>query len=114
MDLDAMIVQINQEWTRLENRKNELSRELSEVSASMERLGAIKAAAQGKIATSPRKSKGPSSGGKRWSGTPEQIRLRREIVALGQRARRVKGQEKMKLEKEKESLRTKLAALRKG
>ncbi len=65
MDLDAMIVQINQEWTRLETRQMELQKELSEVQASMERLRAIKSAAEGKIVTAPRKSKEVPEGKKR-------------------------------------------------
>ncbi len=61
MDIDAMIVSINQEWSRLEAREAELNKELSEVVTAKERLRNIKNAAEGKIVTSsprgPRKAK---------------------------------------------------------
>jgi len=57
MDIDAMIVSINQEWSRLETREAELNKELSQVVTAKERLRNIKNAAEGKIVTrSPRES----------------------------------------------------------
>jgi hypothetical protein len=75
-----MIVQIDQEWTRLETRQTELNRELSEVAASMERLRAIKNAAEGKVVTSARKAKEASSGGVKKRG-------KNKGAALGQKNR---------------------------